>query len=72
MQGVIAMTIEGNSIYGIGPDSPEARAWGVVVRPPLFQLGVTGNRIDGTAATTDQANAWKAVEIGLEEDIVGA
>ncbi|GAA0289108.1 DUF6519 domain-containing protein [Rhodovulum strictum] len=69
LQGVIGMAVEGNTIYEIGPDRAEARAWGVLVRPPWFQMSIADNRIDGSTERRGEFTAWQAIEIGAEEDI---
>jgi hypothetical protein len=68
MQGLGAMAIEGNAIYLIAAGA-QGQGWGVLVRPPFFQLAVAGNRIDGVAVRSDKQTLWKAIEIGALGDV---
>lgn len=68
MQGIGAVAIEGNSIYLIAPGA-QGQGWGVLVRPPFFQLALAGNRIDGVAERSDEPTLWKAIEIGAPGDV---
>ena len=69
VQGVIAMAVENNTVYQVGPDSAEAQAWGVLIRPPLSQVTAKDNRVDGIVTRTGNPSSWRAIEIGLPEDI---
>lgn len=64
VQGSGSVAINGNSLRQIGPDLPEARATAIVARPPIRQLSVQSNRINGVAQRLGSVTAWIAIEIG--------
>lgn len=66
VQGSGALSITGNTVSEIGPDLPETRAIGILVRPPDLAVTVGDNNIVGTlAAGGDSSANWIAIEIGV-------
>lgn len=68
-EAIANLTISDNEIARIGPDNPESRAIGIVVRRPFGELALRGNRIEARERLEVIA-AWSAIEIGTPfEDI---
>lgn len=66
-QAVGSLEIGGNRIAEIGPDRAETVATGIFVRRPYGTVSLSGNRIDGTVARTDDFTGWAAIDIGAPE-----
>lgn len=66
-EGVARLTISDNEIAGIGPDNPQVRAIGIVVRRPYGELALRGNRIEARAGL-EVISTWSAIEIGTPFD----
>ncbi|WP_282606169.1 DUF6519 domain-containing protein [Pelagibius sp. Alg239-R121] len=64
VQGVGSVAIDSNVFSLIGPDRADVRAAAIMARPPVAQLSIQSNRINGVAARSDNSTGWMAIEVG--------
>ncbi|WP_170332447.1 DUF6519 domain-containing protein [Ruegeria arenilitoris] len=68
-EALARVTISDNEIARIGPDNPEVRAIGIMLRHPFGELALRGNRIEARRGQVEFAT-WSAIEVGMPfEDI---
>lgn len=68
-EALARVTISDNEIARIGPDNPEVRAIGIMLRQPFGEMALRGNRIEARRGQEAFAS-WSAIEIGIPfEDI---